>query len=200
VSVRALVDARPDVDDLVCRAVQGDQDARRDLFESIHGMVVRYCRSRAAPASMTSISADDIAQEACIAVLTALPSYRQQGKPFIGFVYGIARHKLADAYRAAARSRSTPVAEVPDRPTDEMGPEQRALAGFAAVLAGELLTQLSEGQQEIIRLRVIVGLSVEETADALSMSPGAVRVGQHRALTKLRGLLASRKRLDGIKA
>ncbi len=149
---------------------------------------------------MTSISADDIAQEACIAVLTALPSYRQQGKPFIGFVYGIARHKLADAYRSAARSRSTPVAEVPDRPTDEMGPEQRALAGFAAVLAGELLTQLSEGQQEIIRLRVIVGLSVEETADALSMSPGAVRVGQHRALTKLRGLLASRKRLDGIKA
>jgi RNA polymerase sigma-70 factor, ECF subfamily len=41
-----------------------------------------------------------------------------------------------------------------------------------------------------LTLRVAVGMSTEETAAALGMSSGAVRVAQHRALTKLRELLA----------
>ena len=34
-------------------------------------------------------------------MLTALPGYRDQGRPFLAFVYGIAAHKVADAHRAA---------------------------------------------------------------------------------------------------
>jgi RNA polymerase sigma-70 factor, ECF subfamily len=45
---------------------------------------------------------------------------------------------------------------------------------------------LSAEQREILVLRVMVGFSAEETADALGMTPGAVRVGQHRALSELR--------------
>ncbi len=193
-----MIEGRTDVDALVARAIQGDIEARRDLLESVHPMVIRYCRSRMPTVNQARISADDVAQEACIAVLTALPSYRQQGRPFLAFVYGIARHKVADAQRAASRSRYTPVAEIPDRPTEELGPEQRALAGSAAVIVNELLARLTDTQQEIIRLRVVVGLSAEETGEALGMTPGAVRVGQHRALNKLRFLLSSGKKLDGI--
>jgi RNA polymerase sigma-70 factor (ECF subfamily) len=39
-------------------------------------------------------------------------------------------------------------------------------------------------------LRVAVGLSAEETGRALNMTPGAVRVAQHRALNRLRSLAA----------
>jgi RNA polymerase sigma-70 factor (ECF subfamily) len=46
-------------------------------------------------------------------------------------------------------------------------------------------------QREILLLRVGVGLSAEETADALGMTAGAVRVAQHRALAKLRKVLAA---------
>jgi RNA polymerase sigma-70 factor (ECF subfamily) len=49
-----------------------------------------------------------------------------------------------------------------------------------------LLEQLPEKQREIIVLRVVVGLSAEETAEAVGSTPGAVRVAQHRALARLR--------------
>ena len=35
-------------------------------------------------------------------------------------------------------------------------------------------------------LRIVVGLSAEETAEIVGASAGAVRVAQHRALTRLR--------------
>ncbi|MGH3816140.1 MAG: sigma factor-like helix-turn-helix DNA-binding protein, partial [Pseudonocardiaceae bacterium] len=46
-------------------------------------------------------------------------------------------------------------------------------------------------QREILVLRVVVGLSAEETAEAVGSTPGAVRVAQHRALGKLRNVLQS---------
>ncbi|NEE31628.1 hypothetical protein G3M53_40070, partial [Streptomyces sp. SID7982] len=43
-------------------------------------------------------------------------------------------------------------------------------------------------QRELLVLRVAVGLTAEETGRMLGMSPGAVRVAQHRALSRLRAL------------
>ena len=125
-----------------------------------------------------------------MAVLTALPGFRHEGKPFLAFVYGICAHKVADAHRVAARSRSHPVAEVPDTASGDRGPEQSVVALSTALVIDELLATLPQVQQEIIRLRVVVGLGAEETAEALGMTAGAVRVSQHRALAKLRDLLA----------
>jgi RNA polymerase sigma-70 factor (ECF subfamily) len=50
----------------------------------------------------------------------------------------------------------------------------------------ELLEVLPAKQREILILRVVVGLSAEETASAVGSSPGAVRVAQHRALARLK--------------
>ncbi|GAB3456892.1 hypothetical protein GCM10027436_60500 [Actinophytocola sediminis] len=49
-----------------------------------------------------------------------------------------------------------------------------------------LLDALTPRQREIIRLRVVVGLSAQETAERLGMAPAAVRLAQHRALNHLR--------------
>ena len=43
-------------------------------------------------------------------------------------------------------------------------------------------------QRELLVLRVLTGLSAEETGAALGMSAGAVRVAQHRALLRLRAI------------
>ncbi len=126
-----------------------------------------------------------------MAVLTALPSFRHEGKPFLAFVYGICAHKVADAHRAASRSRSHSVADVPDYASPDRGPEQQVVASSTASVVDALLGTLPETQQEILRLRVVVGLGAEETAEALGMTAGAVRVAQHRALAKLRHLLAA---------
>jgi RNA polymerase sigma-70 factor (ECF subfamily) len=173
-------------DELVARAMTGDPQAVGTVIALIRPMVVRYCRARLGRMDRSSVSADDVAQEVCLAVLTALPGYRVQGRPFLAFVYGIASHKVIDAHRAATRNRSEPVADIPDAVEVSDGPEQRALRIELSSEMGKLLETLPEKQREILVLRVVVGLSAEETAEAVGSTPGAVRVAQHRALARLR--------------
>jgi RNA polymerase sigma-70 factor (ECF subfamily) len=54
-----------------------------------------------------------------------------------------------------------------------------------------LLAHLPDGQRRLLLLRVVGGLSAEDTGYVLDMSPGAVRVAQHRALLRLRALAAA---------
>jgi RNA polymerase sigma-70 factor (ECF subfamily) len=173
-------------DELVAAAMGGDRQAVGRVLTIIRPLVVRYCRARLGAPDRSSATAGDVAQEVCLAVLTALPGYRVQGKPFLAFVYGIAAHKVIDAHRASARNRSEPVADIPDAMEVGDGPEQRALRLELSGEMGRLLDQLPDKQREILVLRVVVGLSAEETAEAVGSTPGAVRVAQHRALARLR--------------
>ena len=66
------------------------------------------------------------------------------------------------------------------------GPEQMAIDSDAAARMDALLQVLPDKQREIVILRVVVGLSAEETADAVGSTAGAVRVAQHRALARLK--------------
>jgi RNA polymerase sigma-70 factor (ECF subfamily) len=161
-----------------------------DILRWIRPLVVRYCRARVG-GEKTFASADDVAQEVCLAVLTALPSYRDYGRPFLSFVYGIAAHKVAEAHRNAARNRADLVLELPDTPELADGPEAQVLQSELTGRMAKLLHNLPERQREILILRVVVGLSAEETAEAVGSTPGAVRVAQHRALSRLRNVLAS---------
>ena len=187
----AMSEAGNDLEGLVAAANDGDRSALNRVLAIIRPLVVRYCRARIGRQERSAVSADDVAQEVCLAVLTALPGYRDQGRPFLAFVYGIAAHKVADAHRSAARNRSEPVPEVPDAPETEAGPEQRAMQGELSDRMAVLLRVLPEKQREILLLRVVVGLSAEETAEAVGSTPGAVRVAQHRALARLRKSLAA---------
>src|SRR5918997_900239 len=173
-------------DELVALAMQGDRAAVGRVLAIVRPRVVLSCRARLGRLDRSSVSADDVAQEVCLAVLTALPGYRVQGRPFLAFVYGIASHKVIDAHRAATRNRSEPVADIPDAIESADGPEQRALRVELSSEMGKLLDTLPEKQREILVLRVVVGLSAEETAEAVGSTPGAVRVAQHRALARLR--------------
>ena len=170
----------------VASAVKGDQTAAARVLELVRPGVVRYCRSRVGGAERVNLSADDVAQEVLIAVLSALPGYRDQGRPFMAFVYGIASHKVADAHRGAARNKSDPVEYLPEVLSTDTGPEDYLLEGEVTKAMAGLLGTLPEKQREIIRLRVVVGLSAEETAEIVDSTAGAVRVAQHRAMKQLR--------------
>ncbi|MDV7197509.1 sigma-70 family RNA polymerase sigma factor [Rhodococcus kroppenstedtii] len=174
------------LDAAVAAAALGDRNAMAIVLETVRPMVVRYCRARVGAGDRGQMSADDVAQEVCIAVMTALPRYEDQGRPFMAFVYGIASHKVADAHRSTSRNKSEPMADVPDVMSTEEGPEQRALDSEAGRRVTELLSTLPEKHREILVLRLVVGLSAEETAAAVGSTAGAVRVAQHRALAKLK--------------
>lgn len=167
---------------IVARSTPGS--ATEALLGQVRTMALRYARARLGRYGVED-AAQDVAQEVCVAVLTALPSFDDRGLPFEAFVYSIAARKVADAQRRVMRS-AAPMAEVPEHADEQAGPEHVALMRDDAAQVMTLLATLPPAQREIVILRVALGMSTEETAAALGMTVGAVRVAQHRALTKLR--------------
>ncbi|WP_459708153.1 RNA polymerase sigma factor ShbA [Actinophytocola sp. KF-1] len=176
--------------ELVTSSMQGDQEAVATLFAWIRPAIVRYCRSRIGRSGSAFSSADDVAQEICMAVLGAISRYGDEPESFLPFVYGIAAHKVADHYRRAGRDRSDPAADVPDGVDTGASPEQQIMAADLRDRLDQLLATLPPRQREILVLRLVVGLSAQETATAVGLTPTAVRVTQHRALAKLRNALS----------
>lgn len=185
---------------LAARAVEREPRAVDQLLARIRPMVVKYCRARLGRAGGGEYTtADDVAQEVCLAVLSALPRYRDLGRPFSAFVFGIAAHKVTDAHRGAVRDLGRPVDVLPEVVDPERGPESHALAAETSRQVHELLGTLSPTHREVLVLRVAVGLTAEETGRSLGMTPGAVRVTQHRALARLRDVIG-RGRLGEVPA
>ncbi len=115
--------------DLVSRAVRRDPDATATLLAQLRPGLVRYCRARLGRIGGAYATADDVAQEVCLALLRALPKYRDQGRPFTAFVYAIAANKVIDAQRAAIRAAvAEPVDSMIEEPDGGPGPEQQALS------------------------------------------------------------------------
>jgi len=177
-------DATDVPDELVRAAAAGDRDAVERLLAVVRPHAMRYCRARMG-SSNRSPSADDVAQEVCLAVLAGLPRYRFEGRPFLAFVHRVAAHKVIDAHRAATRMRWDLVVDVPECEDTTEGPEQRALRTELSGELRNLLDELPDTQREILVLRVALGLSAGETAAMVGSTPGAVRVAQHRALSRL---------------
>jgi RNA polymerase sigma-70 factor (ECF subfamily) len=180
---------KEELDPAVREAATGDPVAVARLLTMITPVAVRYCRARLGGRDLSYLSADDVAQEVCLAVLHALPNYQDRGGSFLYLVHAIASNKVADAYRLVSRDRSDPMAELPERPLTHNEPEKRALDVDLGERLTKLLAALPALQREIVTLRIAVGLSAGETAEALGISAGNVRVTQHRALTKLRSLI-----------
>ena len=166
-------------DELLNRAVAGDRGAVEAVIVAVRPLIERYCRARLGQGDRLDVLVEDVVQEVCLAVLTALPTYRPQGRSFLAFVYGVASHKVTDAFRGTIRDRSVPVTDVPDRVAVSDGPP------MPTELA-RLLGTLPKEQREVLVLRVALGLTAEETAEIVGSTPGAVRVAQHRALARLR--------------
>jgi RNA polymerase sigma-70 factor (ECF subfamily) len=176
---------RGNVDAVAAAASAGDRVATHELLTYLRPIMVRYCRGKLGRVRPVN-SPDDVAQEVCLAVFRALPTYRHLGRPFLSFVFGVAAHKVADVHRSAARDRSLPTAETPDLPDIEENPEQIALRRELVEQTGGLLRTLLPRQREILIMRIVLGMSAQETAEAVGTTPDAVRVAQHRALNRLR--------------
>lgn len=175
---------------LVSAARCGDDAAREQLLDDVHQRALRYASARLGAFSGSRELAADAAQEVCVAVLKALPTYVERGVPFEAFVYSICSRKVADVQRSAFRS-AVPTDDMPDEIDPGLTPEESAVNVDTARRLALLMEKLTPQQREILTLRVAVGLSAEETGASLGMSSGAVRVAQHRALARLRDLHAS---------
>jgi RNA polymerase sigma-70 factor, ECF subfamily len=174
-----------DLTALALAAQCGGESEVGALLERVRLMAHRYSRARLFSYPDGQHLADDVAQDICIAVLHALPRYRDRGRPFEAFVHRVASRKVADAQRACTR-HPQPIDQVPDEVDESPTPEDRAVRLSEVESASRLLELLPPHLREVMLLRVATGLTAEETGAALGMSAGAVRVAQHRALAKMR--------------
>ncbi|MFE9576262.1 sigma-70 family RNA polymerase sigma factor [Nocardia sp. NPDC006044] len=178
-----------ELDRLIGPAAAGDRNAITEIVRIVHPLVRRYCGARLGNTAHLQVTADDVVQEILIATVNAIPRYRDQGKSFLAFVYGIAANKVADAFRRSQQHPAYPMAEMPDTASTEAGPEEWALALERRAATKELMKILAPAHREVLVMRIVLGWSAAQTAEAIGTSPGVVRVMQHRALNKLRAEL-----------
>ena len=176
------------LDALVVPAAAGQEDAVAEIIRLIRPLMVNYCAARLRGRDDLHVTAEDVAQEICLATVTAIPRYVDQGRSFLAFVYGIAANKVADA-RRRAHAHLHLVDTVPDQESNEIGPEERVLNAERREMTGELMNILAPHHRDILVMRLVLGWSAARTAEAIGTSPGVVRVMQHRALHRLRSEL-----------
>ncbi|WP_166641783.1 sigma-70 family RNA polymerase sigma factor, partial [Amycolatopsis sp. SID8362] len=150
---------------LVRAAIQGDRAAVAALLRVLRPPVFRYCLGRLRTWQDGSSDAEDCAQDVLLAIVNALPGYRYETDGFLPFVFGIASHKVSDFHRRRARDRTSPVAEPPaDHWTPGDPTSEEAERAAALDWSSGLLDTLPPRQREILVLRIILGLTAEETA------------------------------------
>jgi RNA polymerase sigma-70 factor, ECF subfamily len=184
-----MVEHSGGLDRLVARTQRGDAASRDELLRVVRTGVLRYLVARGLP----DHDAEDLAQDTCLGLLRALPEWQGVGRPLWAFVFAIARNKIADRARSHATRRDVLVghdsyADVVMDPRP--GPTELVEEDEGAGRVRALMEGLPATQREVLLLRVIVGLSTAETAAALSLTVGSVRVLQHRAVSALRSRLA----------
>lgn len=180
------VDRTDDGDEhtLTVAAASGDRRAFAALYERHLDAIYRYCYFR-----LRSVAeAEDMTADVFHRALLAMPRY-QPRRPFLAFLYTIARNAVID--RARAARSDAPFEDAFDHPTDAAGPEAHALAADQAIAVRTAIRRLSPLQQEIVVLRFIEGRTTKEIATLTGKRESTIRGIQMRALSGLRGILGT---------
>ena len=181
-------DLRPEAFQATLAAAQAGSDrAVAQLYRTFDPRLRRFLRAQE-PQDFA-----DIASETWLAAARTLHSFEGTEDQFRGWLFTILRRRLAD-HRRTRRRR--PLDLVPDGAVD--GPVARsaedvALSGpLGDERARQIVDLLPPDQAEVVLLRVVGGLDVDEVARIVGRRPGTIRVMQHRALQRLA------QALDGI--
>ena len=179
---RALVDA----------AKAGDEAALAELYSLYFPRVYRYILARMG----NPYDAEDLTEEVFLRVLDAIERFQWREAPFSAWLFRIAHNAVISQRRKdGARGRSSPLSEA--LPVDSQGPEEMVENRLALNEIMKAAETLPEAQRRVIGLRFAAGLTVAETARAMGKGEGNVKVIQHKAIAKLREMLAQRPKVHG---
>ncbi len=171
-----------EVEELLALARQGDEHAISRLYQLHNGRLLRVLRAEVGDA------AEDVSQQTWLEVMRVLRRFEGDERGFRALLYTIARRRTADHRRTQRRKPAAPtppetLAAVLDRSGASETDPLAALGADDAVRA--VVAILGAEQAEVVLLRVVADLSVDEVAAIVGRSAGAVRVQQHRAMRRL---------------
>jgi RNA polymerase sigma factor (sigma-70 family) len=175
-----MISADRSIEELIDLATQGEVAAFEILYTTFAGSVASYLRWHGVG------DVEGLTNEVFTQVHRNLGSFSGTEQGFRSWVFTIAHHRMIDERRRASRS-----------PLIDHGADinEHASAGDAEADAFEALSQddlhallsvLSSDQRNVLLLRIVADLSLEDVAIALGKRQGAVKALQHRALASLR--------------
>lgn len=187
--VRAMEDGHQptaEVAALVASARLGEQEAWESLYRAIYPRLHTYLGRH-----VGFENADDAVNETMARAVAGISRFKLGRAGFDGWVFGIARRVAAEHYRVTARRQRESEAgyllvglTAPEHQPEDVlvlsDDHDRLRAAFA---------RLSQREREVLELRVVAQLSIDDVAAAMAKRPGAVRTAQSRALAHLRDLL-----------
>lgn len=173
-------------DDLLAAAAEGRPWALRALYDDLAPRVHGYFLSRGAT------EPEDLTSEVFLAVFPRLATVTGGLGGLRTLVFSVAHARLVDDLRR--RSRQPGLSEYDPARDHRMtsSSEDEALEALGVRHVLELMSRLPDAQREVLTLRHVADLSVEQVADVIGRSTGAVKQLQRRGLLALRDLLAER--------
>jgi RNA polymerase sigma-70 factor (ECF subfamily) len=171
-------------DRLLARLTGGDKAVWSVIYERYFPAVYRFIRMRTPDKAL----AEDIASEVFIKLLDYSQLRRGPRTSLRGWLFKVTRHEMSRHLKQAQR---TPLIaldtwEVPD---DNADIEVQFIRTVDSEQALRALQKLNPNQQEVLILRFVEDLSLQETADVLGKNANAIKALQFRAVNTLRTLL-----------
>lgn len=170
-------------DDALLRAQAGEPAAFSLIYQSLSPAVVGYFVGRRAE------DPEALAQEVFLTVFSKLGSVTGGTAGLRSFAFSVAHARYVDEVRKRSR---TPVLVGYDADGDtrsSASAEDEVLEKLDAADAGGLLAGLNDEQREVLLLRIVAGLPIEQVATILGRSAGSVKQLQRRGLLKLKDLV-----------
>lgn len=166
--------------EILAAARAGEDWAVTLVYRDLHPGLARYLRANEPRA------AEDLESEVWLAVAQRLHAFEGDAEHLRVWVFSIARRRIADFRRTAARRRTDPVESHRLDQLDPRDPESVVVDGLSGEEAADFVVRnLPPDQADVVLLRVLGGLDVAEVAHLLGKKPGTIRVLQHRGLRTL---------------
>ena len=175
---RAAQDAR-----LVAQVRNGDQEA----FGALYAAHVRAVNAAVYDRVRDAETRADVVQECFVRALKRLDHLRDPAS-FRPWLLAIARNTAVDHVRAE-RNADAEEEALQALPDPVAGPDDLAEFAELATQVRDGLVRLSRRDATALTMALQLGLSTQELAVALGVSPGAAKVALHRARQRLRQAL-----------
>ncbi len=156
-------------------------------FERLYGAlappVVGYLRLQGAS------DPEDLTNEVFLNVFTGIGSFSGDEGQFRSWAFTIAHHRLVDERRRSSRRPDVAPQEVEERADADGDVEDEVLRRLSIERVRRLCDRLAPDQRDVLLLRLLSAMTLEQTAEALGKSETAVKALQRRALAAIRRLI-----------
>ena len=154
------------------------------IYREFAGPVAGYLRSRGAR------EPEDLTNEVFLRVARSIHEFNGDDTSFRSWIFVIAHRRLIDERRYHGRRPDVTELDTDRASADSVGDvEKEAIEHLVTAEIAKVFNSLTEGQRDVLALRIIAGLSLEETAEVVGKRTGAVKALQHRALEALKRAL-----------